>query len=191
MCKSHILTLHCLTTSLYLTQNKKTDDDSATTPVNTQIRIPVLENDFDPEEDPISIDSIPQQPTNGVAGIRPDGTIVYKPDPDFIGSDSFTYQICDSNGDCDTATVTVEVEALPNTAPVAKDDFVTISEGMDPGPTIPVLVNDNDPDGDPLIVTEVGPAENGEVVSSDDEEGVVYTPNEDFTGVDCKSSFCV
>ena len=125
------------------------------------------------------------QPENGVAGIRPDGTVIYKPDPDFVGTDSFTYQICDLSK-CDEATVSVEVEPPENEAPVAEDDFVTISEGMNPGPQIPVLANDNDPDGDVLKVTGVGEAENGSVEISEDEEGVVYSPNDGFTGVDCE-----
>ena len=119
-----------------------------------------------------------------MAGIRPDGTIIYKPNPDFVGEDTFTYTICDSEPQCDEATVTVTVEPPPNDPPVAEDDFVTISEGMNPGPQIPVLANDNDPDGDELVVTEVTEPENGSVVISEDGEGVVYTPDDGFTGVD-------
>ena len=150
------------------------------------MNIPVLDNDSDPEGEPLTIESIVEQPTNGVAGIRPDGTIIYKPDPDFIGEDTFTYKVCDPANQCDEAMVTVQVEPPPNDPPVAEDDFVTISEGLDPGPTIPVLANDNDPDGDPLKVTEVGIPENGVATISDDEEGVIYTPNDGFTGEDCK-----
>jgi hypothetical protein len=69
----------------------------ATTPANTNVNIPVLDNDVDPESDDIEIDSV-TQPENGVAGIRPDGTVVYKPDPDFMGKDSFTYRVCDKGG---------------------------------------------------------------------------------------------
>ena len=135
-------------------------DDIATTPVNTDIRIPVLDNDIDPP----TLESV-TQPTNGMAGIRPDNTVIYKPDPDFIGEDSFTYTICDSANQCDEATVFVVVELPPNQQPIAEDDFVKISEGMNQSPQIPVLANDNDPDGDVLIVTEVFEPENGLVVT--------------------------
>lgn len=150
--------------------------------------VPVIDNDFDPDGDPISITSV-SQPENGVAGIRPDGTVVYKPDPGFSGEDAFAYEVCDADGLCDVATVTVTVEPPPNEPPVAEDDFVKISEGLDPGPTIPVLANDNDPDGDALAVTEVTEPENGSVEISPDGAGVVYTPDEGFTGVDCESFF--
>jgi unsaturated chondroitin disaccharide hydrolase len=36
-------------------------------------------------------------------------TVTYIPDTNFSGADSFTYQVCDSAGDCSTATVTVTV----------------------------------------------------------------------------------
>jgi unsaturated chondroitin disaccharide hydrolase len=41
--------------------------------------------------------------------------ITYTPSPGFTGTDAFTYQVCDSGGNCSTATVTVDVL---NTNPV-------------------------------------------------------------------------
>ena len=38
-----------------------------------------------------------------------DGTYTYTPDANFNGTDEFTYQLCDANGDCSTATVSVTV----------------------------------------------------------------------------------
>ena len=35
--------------------------------------------------------------------------VTYTPNPGFIGTDTFTYQVCDSGGNCSTATVTVYV----------------------------------------------------------------------------------
>jgi len=163
--------------------------------MNTNVNIPVLENDVD-LDDPITINSIVSQPTNGTAGIRPEGTIIFKPANDFVGEDTFTYKICDpsievqsgiSDPDslCDEATVSVTVERPPNDPPVANDDFVTISEGMNPpGLTIPVLANDNDPDGDELNVIDVSEPEHGIVEISPDGDGVVYTPEEGYIGED-------
>lgn len=95
------------------------------------------------------------------------------------------YTVCDPEGECAAATVTVTVEPPPNEPPVAEDDFVTISEGMSPGPNIPVLSNDRDPDGDTLTVAEVtAPPENGSVSVAEDGRGVIYEPNEGFSGVD-------
>jgi RNA polymerase sigma factor (sigma-70 family) len=49
------------------------------------------------------------------------GDVVYVPAPDFNGSDSFSYEICDDEGACDTATVNLEVTPV-NDRPVAIDD---------------------------------------------------------------------
>jgi len=82
-------------------------DDSATTVEDTEVAINVLENDTDPDGDPISIASL-GTPGNGTL-VDNDGTVTYTPDDDFNGTDTFTYTISDGNGGTDTATVTVEV----------------------------------------------------------------------------------
>jgi len=61
------------------------------------------------------------------ATVNPDGTITYTPNPDFCGTDSFTYKACDPAGACDTATVTIHVTCV-NDAPVAQDDTYTTNE---------------------------------------------------------------
>ena len=43
-------------------------------------------------------------------------TVTYVPDTNFCGTDSFTYQVCDSGGDCSTATVTVVVSTAATNA---------------------------------------------------------------------------
>ncbi|MCI4651516.1 Ig-like domain-containing protein, partial [Phaeodactylibacter sp.] len=45
---------------------------------------------------------------NGTPLERADDFIRYEPISDFTGTDQFQYQICDSTGDCDDATVTLE-----------------------------------------------------------------------------------
>ena len=49
-------------------------------------------------------------PPHGGATNNGDGTITYTPDPDFVGSDSFTYTLGNATG-TDNATVTVDVTA--------------------------------------------------------------------------------
>jgi len=43
--------------------------------------------------------------------------VTYTPNPDFTGTDTFTYQVCDSGGNCSTGTVTVVVVGT-NAVPV-------------------------------------------------------------------------
>ena len=82
-------------------------------------------------------------PTNGTTSVNPDGSIDYTPDPDFFGTDSFTYEVCDLAGDCDTATVDITVNSV-NDGPDAVDDSDTVDE--DSSVTVDVLGNDTDVD---------------------------------------------
>jgi uncharacterized repeat protein (TIGR01451 family) len=52
------------------------------------------------------------QPANGTVVMNPDGSFVYTPNPGFVGPDSFRYQVCDADGDCDTAVVNLTVRPL-------------------------------------------------------------------------------
>ena len=71
------------------------------------VNIPVLNNDSDPDGDSFTITSF-TQPTAGTLGLL-DGVFEYIPLPNFVGIDSFMYQICDPSGACDYATVYIEV----------------------------------------------------------------------------------
>ena len=73
-----------------------------------------------------------------------DGTVTYTPDANFNGTDTFEYEVCDDDGACDIATVTITVADV-NDPPVAVDDSDTTPE--DTPVTIPVLDNDSDVDG--------------------------------------------
>ena len=80
--------------------------DSATTPMNTPIRIAVLDNDTPYTASP----KIVVFPTNGDAFVKEDNTILYHPRVRFIGTDYFVYELCTpSSQSCTTATVTVKV----------------------------------------------------------------------------------
>jgi spore coat protein A, manganese oxidase len=57
-------------------------------------------------------------PTNGTVIVNSNGTYSYQPNPNFNGTDSFTYTLTDRNGDVATAQVSVTVTAV-NDAPVA------------------------------------------------------------------------
>ena len=65
-----------------------------------------------------------------------------------------------------------------NTAPVANDDTATLAE--DGSVLVDVLVNDSDPDGDTLILTEVTGATNGTAVIENGQ--VRYDPDANFDG---------
>ena len=105
--------------------------------------------------------------------------ITYTPDPDWSGADTFSYQVCDDQGACDTADVTVTVDPV-NDPPVANDDSDVTPE--DTPVTVSVLPNDTDIDGDPLTVIDHTAPGHGQV--SCDATTCTYTPDPDWTGID-------
>lgn len=70
-----------------------------------------------------------------------------------------------------------------NRAPDAVDDTVNADEDGGPIP-VPVLGNDVDPDGDPLVVASATDAAHGTVVVASGGSGVSYAPEVDFSGTD-------
>lgn len=101
------------TTPFALTINPVNDapvalDDAATTRPGEAVRIGVLANDQDPENDPLAIVAV-SAPAHGAATI--DGAqIVYTSAAGFVGSDSFTYSVEDGKGGQVTGRVTVVVD---------------------------------------------------------------------------------
>lgn len=78
----------------------------------------ILANDSDPDDnlDPDTVE-VTNDPTNGTVVIADDKSIDYTPNQDFTGEDTFEYKVCDTEGLCDTATVTITVNepTPPNT----------------------------------------------------------------------------
>ena len=164
-------------------------DDNTSGKINTPVNGNVLENDFDPENDNITINTTPvSQPANGTLTINSDGTFNYIPNTGFVGIDQFTYRICDDNANqaCDEAVVTIDIREIPisSNTTVAVDDVYNATEGESIDGN--VSANDYDPEGDNQISFTVlsGPS-NGTLTSFDSNTGeFTYTPNEGFSGTD-------
>jgi len=156
-------------------------DDTDSTDVDTPISIDVVANDVDPDGDALTATDVTVPPASGgTAVIELDGTITYTPAPGFSGLDTFTYEVCDPSGACDTAVVTVDVNAPP--------DAVFDSVATDPGTpvTIDVLANDTDPDGflDPTTVVVVLAPNDGTTSVNPVTGQVTYIPDPGFFGTD-------
>ncbi len=130
--------------------------DVARTMAGRAVDIPVLANDSDPDGDAIQVETISAQPTFGSAVVGVDGTVRYTPRLGESGSDRFRYTVVDANGDRAVGEVVVGV--LPadgeNRPPTATNDTFTVIAGSDVQ-LLDVLVNDNDPDGDPLAISDL------------------------------------
>ncbi len=170
-------------------------DDMVVTDEDVALDINMLDNDSDiPGVGVISV----TDPVNGTATVNTNGTpsdpsddtITYTPDPDFSGTDTFTYELTVINSDgtplTDQATITVTVNNV-NDVPVAENDEFTVLEDSGPGPAnqIDVRVNDDigpdGGDGDDFILSTA--PNNGEVTEVSD--GIFeYIPNPNFNGID-------
>ncbi|MDW8239500.1 MAG: tandem-95 repeat protein [Acidobacteriota bacterium] len=161
------------------------NDDTRGTSENTPVVINVLSNDSDVDGnlDPTSV-SITVNPRHGTVTVNPvTGAVTYMPNAGFNGTDTFTYRVCDTNGACDTALVTVIVDST-NDPPVANNDSATTPQGTPV--TINVLANDTDVDGVlvPASVTIVSGPAHGTVSVNPVTGQITYTPNPNFYGTD-------
>jgi hypothetical protein len=145
------------------------NEDSGATTIN------VLANDTDIDLGPKTITGVTQG-TNG-AVVNNGTDLTYTPNPNFNGSDSFTYTL---NGGS-TATVNVTVTSIPD-APSVANDAATVNEDLQA--PIDVLANDPDPDNFGKSITSVTQGTNGTVVITGGGTGLTYTPNADYCGGD-------
>lgn len=124
------------------------------TPGARTVTIPVLADDTDPENDPLTVVGVTDA-AGGDVTVHADGTLTYAPRDDVAGRDVFTYTIQDTAGNRSTAAVQVEVV---NTAPVAGPDALSARGATATDVTATLLANDTDANGDALVVRSAGPA---------------------------------
>jgi VCBS repeat-containing protein len=142
----------------------------------------VLSNDTDPDND--SLTAVLVSPAaNGTVILNANGSFSYSPNPDFVGTDGFTYRAKDGLSESGVATVSITVTAV-NQAPLAVNDVYSTPEDTmlvvgAPG----VLGNDSDVDGPSLSAILVSPAANGTVILNAN-GSFSYSPNLNFIGTD-------
>jgi|GEM_PF-6927377 len=149
-------------------------DDSFATQQSTAVILNLLANDSDPE-DTFQIESF-QQVFTGTITNNGNGTLTYTPNPAYFGTENFTYTILDARGGRDSATVSVLVNG--QTTAVRDQAFTQANTSV----LIDVLSNDLDPENEPLSIVSFVVPLNGSVVQ--ESNGLRYTPNNNFAGVD-------
>ena len=80
-------------------------DDRSTTAINTPVVVNVLGNDT---PNGATTPNVVTNPANGTVVVNVDGSIEYRPNTGFEGTDTFVYEICNTDG-CASATVTIDV----------------------------------------------------------------------------------
>jgi hypothetical protein len=114
--------------------------------------------------------------------------VIYTPNADANGSDTFTYTVSDGNGGMDTATVAVTITPV-NDPPNAADDGIPtpirIARGSGPV-SIPVLANDTTgpDDAETLRITSVTQGSHGAVAIEAGGLSLTYDPAGQTTGLD-------
>ncbi|MBT8325089.1 MAG: cadherin-like domain-containing protein [Winogradskyella sp.] len=95
----------------------ETNPDAVITAQNTSVLVDIFANDSNvPENGVLTITT----PTNGISEIDNNNTnalirddkVIFTPNANFTGTDSFEYTICDSSGNCSTAEIIVSVTSL-------------------------------------------------------------------------------
>lgn len=133
-------------------------DDSYATDEELALTVPapgVLANDTDPDLSDTRTAVPVSGPANGALTLNADGSFLYKPNPNFSGTDSFRYQAKDAAGTLSneaTATITVRpVNDPPVCAPVKADP----SRLWPPDHTMRLVTLSGavDPEGEPVRIT--------------------------------------
>ncbi len=158
--------------------------DEASTKENTTVFINVAANDFDVDGNLVPESTVLiADPSNGTIVNTDNGVFSYTPNANFVGDDSFTYQIADTL-EASSEVVSVTVTVTANRVPMATDDALNTQQ--DTSLTFNVLDNDTDADGDSLNLTSFDldlASFNGTLVNNGS-GSFTYTPDAGFVGTD-------
>ncbi len=161
-------------------------DDHTQTRVDRPIDVDVLANDTDPNGDVLLVTEVDQTGGDAVVTINPDGRgVQVSPSAGFAGVVTFGYTITDGRGESASAEVTVEVtesNGTDNRPPEAHADIASTRKGRPT--TFDVLANDEDPDGDALVLDSItlsDPSSTAGTIVSDPSGRVVFTPDVNST----------
>jgi large repetitive protein len=174
--------------------------DRAATPSRTAVLIAVLANDQAPDSqiDPSSL-KVVRDPANGQTNLDLQaGTIEYIPDSKceisgslqivvacgkttFIGDDNFEYQVCNTEGECANAQVSITVT---NQSPILEGDAVVTTRNTPV--SIPISDNDSDPEDelDLASLQIITQPSHGTLSADTQQSGMLYTPEKGYVGDD-------
>lgn len=164
-------------------------DDLVTVNEDESVVVDIYANDSDLPT--IGTLMISDTPDNGIVNIDNNGSpndptddiVTYIPNPDYNGPDTFDYTVCNSFGDCSTATVTIDVLPIVDVI----DDTIATNENTPVN--IDILDNDNDiPSVGTLTSTNPSNGNvtinNGGTPGDPSDDTATYTPDTGFNGTD-------
>ena len=145
-------------------QNPLAASDTAVLVSGSSININVKANDTDPNSNALTVTSVVGVPSVGTAVVNADQTIKYTPPVGYTGRATFNYRVCDNGSPslCDTTIVFV---TIPNLAPIATDDAITLNSNTTNN-ALTYLTNDLDPNGNTITPSIVTTPNNGTITFS-------------------------
>ena len=145
--------------------------------------IPITLSGNDAQNDSLTFEIV-SGPTHGTLGptqktTNSSATVLFTPDSNYNGIDSFRYTANDGALDSSVATVSITINPV-NDPPVSRVDFYNMSE--DATMTLSILDNDSDVDGiDTLLVHTVNTTSTAGTVTNNGGT-VTFTPSVNFNG---------
>jgi len=152
--------------------------DSINLNEDNQAVVNALENDIDVDQgDTLDIVSA-SNPAHGITKVK-NGKVIYTPNLNYHGTDSFSYTIKDSSGATATAPILLDIASI-NDVPIAKEDNITTARNK--AVTIDVLANDSDADNEPITIKSITQPNSGTAKIKNNK--IAYIPNKIFFGKD-------
>ena len=141
-----------------------------------QINVLANDSDIDGQLDETSVEIL-TNPLNGSTEVQANGVVIYTPSVNFNGSDQFSYQVNDDQGETGSANVVIQVNSI-NDLPQAVDQSIATAEDTE----VEINLSATDLDGDQVTYrVEISP-EFGELTGSN--STFVYQPGSNFNGTD-------
>ncbi len=143
--------------------------------LNEDASIAITLRATDPDGGPLSFQIVDQPDSGQLTGQPPN--LVYRPNQDFFGIDSFDFKANDGVNDSNTASVILIVAGI-NDPPKADDLTLTTNEEAPATFSLPAI----DPDGDLLLFEVLDAPLNGQLIGVP--PNLTYVPNPNFAGTD-------
>ncbi len=147
----------------------------------------VLANDTDGDWDSLTA-VLNTDVSHGTLTFNANGSFNYVPAQNYCGTDAFTYHAEDGQNSSAITSVTLNINCL-NDLPVAEDDVYETLEDTPLNVAAPgVLVNDQDPDNNPLTaIPNTQPTQGTLTLNANG--SFTYTPDDDTCGADSFTYF--
>ena len=164
--------------------------EDVTTSTEQNIPIEITLQGIDIDNDPISF-QLTTSPSNGLVSNfdKNLGTLIYIPNTDFFGSDSFTFKVIDSQGLESTESAVVSINVKKVIPPPVNNPPVAVDKTMETNSNTPVRITLEGRDidqGDTInSFTIISNPTNGQISNFNSNMGTLtYTPNNNFAGQD-------